>query len=169
MITSAHSRKANAVEFIAGMHMQYHIGRNTNGSEKKHQKIDNANDGGHETSLAEVGDFKQQCYSCGQVGHRRNVCPNKKQGGTSRGSGSHGKGSSNINKGNCNHCGFKCHVKAKCWRKHPELRLDKSGACIEILVASVEDIGIEKDQPSFTDFKFINENPDLNEENVTVA
>ena len=39
MTTSAHPRKATAAEFIAEIHKQYCIGQNTNGSEKKHQKI----------------------------------------------------------------------------------------------------------------------------------
>ena len=54
-------------------------------------------------------------------------------------------------------------------KKHPELRLDKSGACIEILVLSVEGLSAGKDKLSFTDFNFMNETLDLNEEIETVA
>ena len=55
MITYAHSRKATAAGFIAKIHKQYRIGRHTNGSEKKHQKISDNDDSSHEASLAEVG------------------------------------------------------------------------------------------------------------------
>ena len=40
---------------------------------------------------------------------------------------------------------------------------------VPILVSLVERLSSGKDQPSFTDFKFINETSDLNEENETVA
>ena len=89
------------------------------------------------TSLAEVGNSKQQCYGCGKVGRKRNDCPDKKQGNGGRNGGGRGKGPSNNNKGNYKHCCFKSHTGAKCWKKHPELRPDKSGACIAPLITMI--------------------------------
>ena len=132
LTTSSHSRKVTAAENIAQMHKQYRIGRNTNGSEKKQKKVAATNDGGHKTSLAEVGDFKQQCYGCRKVGQKKNDYPDKKEGNGGCGGGGRGKGSSNNNKENCNHCGFKGHIEAKCWKKHPELRPEKGELVLKI-------------------------------------
>ena len=78
MTQAAHTRTATAAENITEMHKQYCIGRNTIGSEERSKKIADNNDIVHETSLAEMGNSRQQCYGCGKVGHKRNNCPDKK-------------------------------------------------------------------------------------------
>ena len=103
------------------------------------------------------GDFKGKCGNCGLQGHKRKDCKKPKKNG--------GRGGGNSNK-TCNHCGDKGHLEDGSWKKHPHLAPEwyqkkngsneASGACLEIMMSSVESSAEEDDKDSeffiFPDF-----------------
>ena len=147
-------RDPTSAEYITEMHKQFRIEKVKAEGEKKTKKKSDEDENGLKTALGEVGAFTAKCYGCGKTGHKKADCPSKKGGGKQG-----KKESPNNMQGSCNHCGFKGHKEAQCWKLHPELRSskDRSGACIEILVSTVEGLEREKELPTFTVFNFIND------------